>query len=348
MFVEQVLHDVGDFDRFTAFSSSVVDAKKMCISRNARYSGLIDVLDFAEGGDSELATAFGGASTWVAINADETSLPAQIGAAGTAGVKRIFVHISASDSAPGDESAIKTALESSGATYTVMRTGSLAKSGSGGGLLVGDFDMATCDEVPLDDAFRFLVESLALPESESRLFSLCPSIDDSQLKEMRMAGCSRTEETQALLKGLIIEKKPEEREAEKEATADAAAKEEDPRSDEEKKAAAEEEVKMLLARARAKGEENQKRMAEEEAAKAEKRAERQAYFAQNMPAEGEEGEGDKEKAEGESKGDDDKPETKGEGDGDGGSDGGKDDKPKGGDDEPKKDGDDDDDGLALV
>ena len=53
----QAIYDHGDFERLTAFSSSIKEAKKMCISRQARYSGLIDALDFAEGGEAELAAA---------------------------------------------------------------------------------------------------------------------------------------------------------------------------------------------------------------------------------------------------------------------------------------------------
>ena len=51
-------------------------------------------------------------NTWVAVNADEKELPAQLAAASAAGVQRIFVHLSAADSAPGDVAALKTAAES--------------------------------------------------------------------------------------------------------------------------------------------------------------------------------------------------------------------------------------------
>ena len=163
----QFMHDFGDYSSLIAFSSSIVDAKKLCISRQARYSGLIDVLQFAEGGSAELAKAFQGVNTWVAVNADEKELPAQLAAASAAGVQRIFVHLSAADSAPGDVAALKTAAES-GARCTIMRTGALTKSGTGGGLLLGDIEQPACDEVPIDDAFRFIVEALAIPEAAVR------------------------------------------------------------------------------------------------------------------------------------------------------------------------------------
>lgn len=232
----QVLHDVADYDKFVAFSSSVASAKKMCISRQARYSGLIDILEFAEGSDAELASAFDGVGTWLVMNGDTSALPAQVAAAGKAGVSRIFVHLAAADSAPADVGAVKTALEASGATFTLMRTGGFSKKGSGGGLVLGEVDLPVCDEVPLEDAQRFLVEAMGLEEAHGRSFSLCPSVDQTQLKQMRMAGCTRAEEAAALLKGVIVEKLPEERETEAEDAAVAKAKEEDPRSDEEKAA----------------------------------------------------------------------------------------------------------------
>lgn len=45
----QALYDFGDFSKITALSSSVTSAKKMLLSRQARYSGLIDILEFSEG-----------------------------------------------------------------------------------------------------------------------------------------------------------------------------------------------------------------------------------------------------------------------------------------------------------
>ena len=82
----QTLFDYGEYDKITAFSSSTADAKKMCISRQARYSGLIDVLEFAEGGDAELQGVLGDAAAWVVVNGDAATLPAQLSAAQSAGV----------------------------------------------------------------------------------------------------------------------------------------------------------------------------------------------------------------------------------------------------------------------
>jgi len=318
----QSLHDFGGFATITAFGSSVADAKKMLLSRQARYSGLVDVLEFAEGGSAELAASFADATAWVAINADQSTLAEQLSAAQAAGVKRVFIHLSAA-SCPDDTASLEAALAGSSMAYSLMRTGTLSKAGTGGGLLVTALDEPTCDEVPLEDVFRFIAEAMTIPEAEGRLFSLCPSADASQLKQMRMAGCSRREEVEALLKG-VIRQTSEEIPDPVQAAAQAA---EDAKSEEEQALEREEELKALMARAKQRGIETQQRLFEEEKAKAEKRAERLSYFQQNQP--------------------DDETEDKGEDEkGDGDSSGG--DKP---DDKPKKDGDgddDDDDRLALV
>ena len=66
----QELHDHGDFsgiEAYSAGSGTTADAKKMLLSRNARYSGLLDILTFSEG---EPAEAFSGADTWLSLNSD--------------------------------------------------------------------------------------------------------------------------------------------------------------------------------------------------------------------------------------------------------------------------------------
>jgi len=264
----QFLHDFGEFDKITAFGPSVVDAKKMLLSRQARYSGLVDVLEFAEGEHGELS----GASTWVAVNGDPSQLPGQIKAAEGAGVKRALIHVVADAETAG----VVSSLEASSLTYTLMRTGELTKAGEGGGLILEEVDHPTCESVPIDDVFRFITEALTMDEASGRSFALCPATDATQLRKMRMAGCSRREEVAALLKGQIklesdvIEASPEEV---------AAKTEEDEKTAKELEAKREEELKELLARAKQRGIENQKRMAEEEAEKKKKREERLAMFA---------------------------------------------------------------------
>ena len=330
----QALYDGGEVDKIVAFSSSVSDAKKMCISRQARYSGLIEALDFAEGSDAELAETLRGAKTWVAMNADESKLLGQLEQAKGTGVERVFVHLSAASDAPSlDSAALTKALDACGISYTVMRTGSFGKPGSSAasGLILSEIDVPTCDEVPIDDAFRFLTEALTLPDASNRLFSLCPASDASQLKQMRMAGCTRREEVEALLKGQIKIKTPEELKAEAEATAAGktaaeVAAEADDRPAEVIEAEREAEIKALMAKAKKEGIENAKRRAEEEARKVEERKERMQGREYQLDDDEKKDEDKKEEEEGDEGGkgsSDDGPKGSGDGakgDGDGGKD----------------------------
>jgi hypothetical protein len=208
--VFQSLHNASDFASITAFSSSAADAKKLLTSREARYSGLLKKLRVAEGGVPELGKAFEEATVWVAVNANEEKLLEQVAAAGRSGVKRAFIHLASSGSPSVDTGSLKAALSASGMEYTLMRTGELAKGGSGGGLILSDLDLPACDEVPAEDVFMFVAEALTLEAAAGREFSLCASADATDLEKMRRAGCSRREEVEALLGGKIVEKPPEE------------------------------------------------------------------------------------------------------------------------------------------
>ena len=199
----QMLHDFGSHSSITVQGESVADMKKALISRASRYSGLLDVLDYSE------AESWAQADAWLAINADEAALPAQIEAARAAGVKRAFVMITEDGPSPtlSDADSIEALLKSSGLAYTVMRTGALIEEDpEGGGLVLGEVDMPVCGAVSKADVFRFVTEALTLSEAEGRTFSLCPSEStQASLREMRLCGYERREEVAALLKGVIEE-----------------------------------------------------------------------------------------------------------------------------------------------
>jgi len=250
----------------------------------ARYSGLVDVLQFSE---ADFAEGLAGHSIWVAANADPSALQEQVAAAEAAGITRIFAVLS-SEAERASITALETTLSSSGMTYTIMRTGKLTSEGAGSGLKLGEIDLPVCEDVNKDDIFRFVTEALTLSSAYARSFTVCPSADDSQLKQMRFAGCDRREEIDALLRGQITERSPDEMAA-SEQTAEQ--EEEVEQLEAEDSLAREEELKMLLARAKERGIENQKKMAAEEAEKAAKREERAMYFNSLQPREDDEGKG---------------------------------------------------------
>lgn len=174
------MHDFGRYASITAVTDSVVEAKKILISRSGRYSGLLDVLGFHEGAPS---SAFKPGDTWLALNPEQESLAAQIDAAAAAGVTRAFLLLS---EALADEETLDAKLSASGMDYTVMRTGAMVNEGSGGGLKLGELNMPVCEDVAREDVFRFVTEALTLPEASKRSFSLCPSEGAvSTLKQMR-------------------------------------------------------------------------------------------------------------------------------------------------------------------
>jgi len=128
--------------------------------------------------------------------------------------------------------------------------------------------------VPREDIFRFVTEALTLPSAAGKMFSLCPSADASQLTEMRLAGCTRREEVEALLAGKITEKLSDEEEVTLTPEEIAAKEKEEAEASAVADAESEEEIAALFARAKKTGEERKKKLAEEEEAFKKKQAER--------------------------------------------------------------------------
>lgn len=252
----------------------------MLLSRQARYSGLIDILNFSEGDLSEAASE---ANVWIAINCDLAELPKQLPVVAAAGIHRIFIHVSSGSSCavPDDISGLERLLGVTGICWTVMRTGILSSTEEGKkGLTIAEFDLPVCEDINKDEVFRFVAEAVTILEAEEKMFSLCPSTDDTQLKQMRMAGCGRREEVQALLRAQIVEHATEELDAIE--TVDPKTIDKSRKADELKR---DEEVKALLTKAKEEGIRKQKELKEIEEEKAKKRAERQAYFENRSPDE---------------------------------------------------------------
>jgi len=254
------LHMTGLFASITAFSSSARNAKKALLTRELSSSGLFQKLHVAEGGAAELAKAFGEATVWVAVNADEHNILEQVAAAGRSGVKRAFIHLVASGTPMVDTDALTKALIVSGMEYTLMRTGELVNGGTGSELILSDIDLPSCDELPREDVFRFLAEALTLEAAVGRAFSLCVAANNSQLQEMRRAGLSHREMVEASLQGKI-EDDPERTRDPVEDAAEAARNKQQEEEEEEDRT---EEYRRLFAQA-----EERKRRYKEEKAKEE-------------------------------------------------------------------------------
>jgi len=278
----QMLNDYGRYKSIVAHGTDIVTAKKALLTRQARYGGLLDVLQFADG---PLKEAFEGADTWLAVNADETALSSSIDAAVAAGVSRVVVLLTGDGPTVGlaDASALESKLEALEALdYTVIRTGSLVDADVlGGGLKLADVDVPACEDVSRADIFRFVTEALTLPEASRRLFSLCPSEGTvPTLKQLRLSGYERRDEYQLLLNAQL-------REPELEVTPEEMSEEERElvlRTEAELATEREAELKALLAKARARGEATQARLAYEEKEKEAHRKEQEQYYKAPLPA----------------------------------------------------------------
>lgn len=223
----QQLFSFGNWAKIACVTTSTKQAKKMLLSREARYSGLIDVLEIIEtpdvaGAAGETSTQLAQYDTWLVLNADEAKLGGQISAAKAAGVQRLLLTVCASGGALSDATALERQLTESGIAYTVIRTGELSKDILGSPLRIDSIDTPTCAELSRADAFRVAMEALTISEAHGKMFSLCPADSDdvsAVFKEMRFAGADRRQEVVALIKGAV-----EERSAQlKEASASAAA-----------------------------------------------------------------------------------------------------------------------------
>ena len=113
----QMLYDHTDHSAIVAHSASATATKKLLTSRTARYSGLLGVLQYSKGdmcaegaeGAGGAADTVGTADAWLAINADEAALPAQLIAAKAAGVTRVFLLLT--DDGPTPRASEPAALE---------------------------------------------------------------------------------------------------------------------------------------------------------------------------------------------------------------------------------------------
>ena len=159
----QMLYDFSGAQSIVAHGDSIASSKKTLISRSARYSGLLDVLDYSEGTMPE------GADAWVAINADEAALPAQLSDAKAAGISRVFVLMTEDGPTPcpSDVAALEAQLKEAGMVYTVMRTGELVEDGGGGGLVLSDLDVPVCGAGSKEDVRCSLRPQPPLPSASS-------------------------------------------------------------------------------------------------------------------------------------------------------------------------------------
>lgn len=223
-FVFDLLHKHEVFDSIVAVCPDPDSAKKRLMSRSARYTGLLDVLDFAT---SDAAVPdLEGVNAWLAFGADTSAVEAQAEAAKGAGVKHLVV-VAAAEGAV-DFKGAAAVLEGSDTAFTFLQTGALGAGKEGGGIVMTEGTDAAVPAGAIltkEDAVRVACEAFVLPPAKNKAFALYAGPDEyalKYLKSVRGQGYDRAQEIGFLMTGgyqdfVDEEKKKEAEEAEKEA-----------------------------------------------------------------------------------------------------------------------------------
>eukprot|EP00616_Rhizochromulina_sp_CCMP1243_P006404 CAMPEP_0118967462 /NCGR_PEP_ID=MMETSP1173-20130426/4837_1 /TAXON_ID=1034831 /ORGANISM="Rhizochromulina marina cf, Strain CCMP1243" /LENGTH=477 /DNA_ID=CAMNT_0006916431 /DNA_START=30 /DNA_END=1463 /DNA_ORIENTATION=+ len=216
------LNKLGIFEKIIAYSTDSAFAKKRLIGRNARYTGLLDVLDFAEGTEDALVGAespLKGCDAWLAFGVAPGEVRACANAAAAAGVKRAVMVVTG-------ECAEATQIVSSlsPTSLTVLQCGEFVEGTEGGAVEIKDagVSLPAGAQIARDEAIRVATESLIIPLSEKKAVGLLKGDKDAEahVKELRTQGMSRTRELENLFNGsfaVFLEQKAarEKEEAEK-------------------------------------------------------------------------------------------------------------------------------------
>jgi len=212
-----------EFETIVAFVDDVAFAKKRLLSRSARYSGLLDILDFTEAGvpgGLPSPEQLEGVKSWVAVfdsddlvnKVDEVSaIIRQVGTIDN-------IAILATDAArldTADEKHIVETLETSGAKYTMVAVGELQDIPEGTDPYsfyeLGSSE-STVPEDPTfsrDEAMRIIAECLQLEAGVNRALSFSKVTDANAteaklVKGLREAGYARVQEVDHMLRDGVL------------------------------------------------------------------------------------------------------------------------------------------------
>jgi len=188
-------------------------AKKKLLSRESRYSGLLDVLDFSDGDPSSpdaLKTALDGYDAWLCYDCPPKELVEKAEVALSSGIKNLVV----TSSFPLEDSesvtmvdTVKEKLKDSPVSFTIIRTEGILDGEEGAVYqmrnLTESIDMTGFDpKITKGDLMRIAGESfLAKAAKNSAIAALGgDEFAMSYLKELREKGKDRREELNHILK----------------------------------------------------------------------------------------------------------------------------------------------------
>jgi len=217
-FVFDLLHKHGAFSKIIAYNSDTAFAKKRLISRSARYSGLGNVLEFAEGSMEELL-GYGskleteGVDAWLSFGVEPEDVAAHATAAVKAGVKSVVVVCSSAGKV--DFSAAEAAVADSETSFTFVQVGEILDGAlkEGGPIALTattDAEEVFIEEgmgVTREDAVRVAAEAFMLPPAQKKGFALVAGNETSAayLKSLRSEGYTRSQEIGFLMTSGLAE-----------------------------------------------------------------------------------------------------------------------------------------------
>lgn len=181
-FMLELLHQQKKWKPIKIVSPDMEKEKKLFLTRNARYSGVLDSLEFEEKDTSSLEgikAALGGADAWIAMNAPKEKLSEYADAAISSGMKRVII-VSKYGREEADavgEAAVAQKMEAAGLGFTLLRVDGVVEGEEG-----GEYQLLMPVQTPLEEGFvspvrrgnlnRVVAEALTMPVAEGSVRSL--------------------------------------------------------------------------------------------------------------------------------------------------------------------------------
>uniref|UniRef100_A0A7S1UKI3 Uncharacterized protein n=1 Tax=Phaeomonas parva TaxID=124430 RepID=A0A7S1UKI3_9STRA len=218
-FIFDILHTPKSWAKIIAFNADSASAKKRLISRSARYTGLLDVLNFIEGDASDAAAMKGhldGVDAWINFNADAAGLAAQADVAIASGVKYLVssVVVPEGSSVP-DMTAVAAKLDAAGVAYAFVASGPVDDAAEETGLVrvqnaTAGASLPEGGNIGRADLVRVVGELAGEPALSGAVvgaFAPVKADNNTQayLRSLRSKGVTRAEELAAMISGGLVE-----------------------------------------------------------------------------------------------------------------------------------------------
>jgi len=210
------------FDKIVAFVDDVKFAKKRLLSRHARYTGLLDKLDFSEAiaaGALPTVEQLEGVKSWVAVVSggeegnDIASTLGQIAGTAKAASSVENVAVLVTDASALDEATAQSSaqsFESDSFSFTIIATGSVNEKADGSipymisELGTANGTIAADESFSRDEGLRMITTALALESGKNKAltFKECTDVNATETKlirGLRECGFTRPQEIEHMI-----------------------------------------------------------------------------------------------------------------------------------------------------